>query len=249
MGEKQEWKLDIDPRKHKFFLHTGYHQLPGEWTPETIFNHRLKEARLQFQYAKYDERFPPESYPRLLCLGAGTGAEVLAAMEYGYKAIGIGLLGEEQVNYARSRGVDFRVMDMHDLKFPNKRFDAVYANASVEHCVNPWLVCAEVYATLRDHGLWWMTLDPYQEGCPGADGPKNHHYMILPQWFMCPMFRRSGFRVLYIEDSNLRYQYLVEKLPIEDVPKEQKRNLSNSIFQVLIYRMKLGEEYSNLNSG
>ena len=236
-------QLRIDPIKWNLFLHRGYHQSPDGWTPEAIFNHRLEEARLQLKYAKYDSRFPPTEFPRMLCIGAGTGAEVLVATELGYKALGIGLLGTEQIGYAHSRGVDFRLMDIHDLKFPNESFDVIYANATFEHCMAPWLVCLEAWAVLRDGGRWWMTLEPYQKGCPGDDGPKMEHYMILSQWYMRPMFNRCGFMILDMEDSKLRYWYLLEKLPLELIPTEQKTHKKNSIVDLLEERLELGREY------
>ena len=233
-------ELRLDPRKHFLFLHREIlsHSLRADgsrWTPQTIFDHRLKGARLQLGYMKSGERYPPEEFPRMLMIGAGTGAEVLAAKERGYEAIGTGLLNDEQIAYARSRGVDYRLMDMHDLKFPNESFDVVYAKYSIEHCVNPWLVCLEVYAVLRDYGRWFMALDPYQEGTSGDDGPGGAHYMILPSWFMKPMFLRTGFKILWMEDSNRRYHYLLEKQPIDKI--EMARKVRKPL---LVKRLELG---------
>ncbi|MCK4266507.1 MAG: class I SAM-dependent methyltransferase [Thermoplasmata archaeon] len=229
-------KLKLDYRKHNLFVIEGYRQLPEGHTPESIFNYRLEEARQHMKYSHFKENFPPEEFPRMLCLGAGTGAEVLAAKEYGYDAVGVGILGDIQRTYAESRGVDFRLMDMHDLKFPNESFDVVYAKYSFEHCVNPWLVCAEVYAVLRDYGRWFLLLDPYQ-ATAGASGPKMIHYMILKPWFMNPMFKRSGFRILWMDDSPIRYHYLLEKLPFD------KMEVKYDIKPILKARLELGREY------
>ena len=227
-------ELRLDPRKHNLFLHRD--GLPHGHTPETMFNRRLPAGRSQLRYMKYDERFPPKEFPRMLILGPGHGEEILAAEELGYEAVGIGLLNDEQIDYARSRGLDFRLMDMHDLKFPNESFDVVYAKYSFEHCVNPWLVCAEVYAVLRDYGRWFLLLDPYQ-ATAGASGPKMIHYMILKPWFMNPMFKRSGFRILWMDDSPIRYHYLLEKLPFD------KMEVKYDIKPILKARLELGREY------
>lgn len=236
-------ELVLDPRKHNLFLHReklsySLQEDGTRWTPETIFDHRLEGARLQLGYMKCVERYPPQEFPRMLMIGVGTGAEVLAAEELGYEAIGIGLVNDEQIDYARSRGVDYRLMDMHDLKFPNESFDAVYAKYSIEHCVNPWLVCLEVWAVLRDYGRWFMALDPYQKGTSGDDGPGGLHYMILPSWFMKPMFLRSGFRILWMEDSDRRYQYLLEKQPLDTIEPGRK-----VILPLIKARHELGKEY------
>ena len=228
--------LSLDHRKWRFFLEIGYRQLPDGYTRETIWDYRLWEAREHFKHYKYDERFPPDKFPRMLMLGAGTGAEVKAAQEYGYEAVGIGLLGKEQLEYARSQGVDMRLMDMHDLKFPNESFDVVWCDNSWEHCVHPWLLCTEVWAVLRSYGRWWINLPTWQNS--DKDGPSNQHFMILPPWFMKPMLRRSGFRTLYFEDNEVRYQYLLERLPLEEVGHRNK-----SIIDSLQKRLKIGMGY------
>jgi SAM-dependent methyltransferase len=235
-------ELNIDPRKWRLFLPTSeIRQLPTGYTLQGIWDYRLWEAREHFKYFNYQERFPPGEYPRLLMLGAGTGAEIKAAQEYGYKAVGIGLLPEEQVNFALAQGVDFRLMDMHDLKFPNESFDVVYCSHSFEHCANPWLVCVEVWATLRPYGRWWINLPTWQSS--DKDGPSNQHFSVLPPWFMRPMFKRSGFKELYFEDNEINYQYLLEKLPLNEINVEQASDRAKSLISQLSTRLQIGKEY------
>ncbi|MBA7617628.1 hypothetical protein ES703_24944 [subsurface metagenome] len=174
-------------------------------------------------------------------IGAGTGAELKAAQELGYRPVGIGLLVADQVEYAKSRDVDFRIMDMHDLKFPNESFDVVYCDMSFEHCVNPWLVCMEVWAVLKPYGRWWVNLPTWQSS--DKTGPSINHFMVLPPWFMKPMFRRSGFKELYFEDNNMRYQYLLERLPLEEVEPDPTDHNLKSIIGLLRKRLEIGSEY------
>ena len=234
-------QLSLDSRKWRLFLSMGHHDCPEGHTKESIFEHRLWEATDHFKHFKYEERFPPDKFPRMLMIGAGTGAEIKAAQEYGYKPIGIGLLIPEQVEYAKQQGVDFRVMDMHDLRFPNESFDVAYCDMSFEHCVNPWLVCMEVWTVLRPYGRWWMNLPTWKSS--DKDGPSNQHFMVLPPGFMRPMFKRSGFRELYFEDNEVRYQYLLERLPLEEVDVEQVEHRKKSIVSLLRKRLEIGREY------
>ncbi len=236
-------ELELDQRKWRLFLIIGYRQNPEEFTDEGIFNHRLEEARLHLQYFDYQNRFPREEFPRMLMLGAGTGAEVLAAKELGYDAVGIGFLNQDQVEYAQSRGADMRVMDMHDLKFPNERFDVAFCNHSFEHCQQPWLVCAEVWASLRPGGRWWINLPTWQHS--DKDGPSNEHFMILRPWYMRPMFRRCGFKELYFEDNEARYQFLLEKVPLDEIDPEFSGSgrRKKSMVDQLAKRLEIGREY------
>lgn len=234
-------QLSLDPRKWRLFLPIGYRECPDGYTKETIWDYRLWEATEHFKHFKYKERFPPDKFPRILMIGAGTGAEVKAAQEYGYKPVGIGLLSPEQVIYARQQGVDFRVMDMHDLKFPNGSFDVVYCEHSFEHCVNPWLLCTEIWSVLRPHGRWWIHLPTWQNS--DKDGPSNIHFMILPPWFMKPLFERSGFKILYFEDNDARYQYLLERQPLEEITPEPSGHSEKSIVDLLRRRLEIGREY------
>lgn len=234
--------LSMDQRKWQLFLPIGHRELPEGYTKETIWEYRLWEAGEHFKHFNYTERFPPEQFPRMLMIGAGTGAEVKAAQIYGYKPIGIGLLNLEQTEYAIKQGVDFRIMDMHDLKFPNESFDVAYCDMSFEHCANPWLVCIEVWACLRKSGRWWINLPTWQSS--DKDGPSNMHFMILPPWFMRPMFRRTGFRELYFEDNEVRYQYLLEKMSLEEITDEPRgQEIGKTLQGALRKRLEIGREY------
>lgn len=234
-------ELTLDAKKWRLFLPGGeltYRPDTG-YTIQGIWELRLGQARDRLKYADYQGRFPPDKFPRMLMIGAGTGAEIKAAQEFGYKATGIGFVPFEQLEYAKQQGVDFRIMDMHDLKFPNESFDIVYADSSFEHCLHPWLVCVEVWAVLRPYGRWWLNLPTWQAS--DKDGPTNQHFMVLPPWFMKPMFMRSGFRVIHFEDNEVRYQYLLEKIPMEEMTKLiNSGEIKKSIQEQLRKRLELG---------
>lgn len=235
--------LSMDQRKWRLFLIIGYREKPKGFTYEGIFSHRLEEAKLHLEYFDYQRNFPPDQYPRMIMLGAGTGAEVLAANELGYEAVGVGLLEPEQIEYARSRGVDMRLMDMHDLRFPNESFDIAFCNHSFEHCQQPWMVCMEVWATLRPRGRWWINLPTWQHA--DKDGPSNRHYMILPPWFMKPMFKRCGFKLIHFRDDKMWYQYMLEKMPLSEIDPEIENSgmEKRSLVDQLEKRLEIGSEY------
>jgi len=74
-------------------------------------------------------------------------------------------------------------------------------------------VCMEVWSVLRRGGRWWINLPTWRE----EGGPSKEHYMILPTWFMKPLLEKSGFRIVYSSDESIEYQYLLEKVSLEEI--------------------------------
>jgi SAM-dependent methyltransferase len=95
-----------------------------------------------FQDAKhYFNRGP------FLCLGARTGAEVLALLRLGFKG---------------SQGIDLHPVtdtvvkgDWHAIPFPDGSFANCFTN-SLDHCQDIDKVCAEVRRILQPDGIWFV---------------------------------------------------------------------------------------------
>lgn len=220
----------FDLRKWNLFLVPDYIDMAEGYTFETIFNLRLEEARQQIQVR--NSHFPPSTHPRMLIIGPGPGTEILAAKELGYDATGIGLICEEQYQYALSRcDMKFYRMDMHDIRLPNESFNVIYSHHSFEHCVHPWLVCIEMWAVLRVGGRVFIEM-------PEPDsGLSRNHTMVLPPEFMKKMFEASGFKTL----ENQRHKHLFEKISIEEL---QSSSIGPySVWPHLTKRLELGREY------
>jgi len=219
----------FDIRKWNLFLVPNYKEMAAGHTFETIFNLRFEEAKQYIQ--RCNQEFLPPAYPRMLIIGPGCGGEILAAKELGYDAIGIGLICEEQYQYALSRTVDFYRMDMHDIRIPNGSFDVIYSHHSFEHCVHPWLVCVEMWVLLRVGGRVYVEM-------PEPDsGLSKNHTMILPPEFMKEMFEASGFKTL----KNQRCSHLFEKISMEEL--RSSPNGLRSVWPHLAKRLELGYEY------
>jgi SAM-dependent methyltransferase len=232
--------MSVVSKKWRLFLIEGYRQLPDGWTAEDIFDHRLEEAQMDFIHFKYDERFPPDKFPKMLCIGAGTGAEVLAAKEYGYDAVGIGILNHNQIRYARSRGAIMFNMDMHDIVgLPVESFDVIYSRDSLEHAVAPWIAVAEAWAMLRPGGRWWITMGPYKGDAQDSRGPTNDHFSVLPGWVWDSIFKRSGFKILEKMDDELLFRYLLEKLPLDKIDPEYENHQNLAIVDQLRARLQM----------
>ena len=199
----------------------------------------MREARQDFINFEYMKRFPPTKFKKMLCIGAGTGAEVLAANELGYEAVGIGVLNNKQLAYAVNRGVDMLSMDMHDIRLPVESFDVLYSRDSLEHSVAPWIACMEAWAMLRPLGRWWITMGPYKGAAMDSRGPTNDHFSVLPGWIWDSIFRRSGFHILEKMDDEIYFQYLLMKQPLSEIDPEPENNQNLSIVDQLEARLRM----------
>lgn len=104
---------------------------------------------------------------RVLDLGAGTCHESEWFVGAGLDVVAIDL-SPENVERCRARGVDARVGDFYDLKFPDESFDAVWAMSSLLHVPDRDLpiVLAEIDRVLRPGGL----VQAGMWGGPGTEG-------------------------------------------------------------------------------
>lgn len=92
----------------------------------------------------------PEAGERVLDLGCGGGTLTEALVAQGCQVVGVDG-SEEQVEAARARGLDARVMDAHALPFDGE-FDAVFSNAALHWMRDPDAVIDGVWRSLVPGG-------------------------------------------------------------------------------------------------
>ena len=92
----------------------------------------------------------PRAGERLLDLGCGDGRLTLALRQAGCVVVGVDA-SASQVEAARRRGLDARVMDGQALDFDGV-FDAVFSNAALHWMKRPDLVLQGVWKALRPGG-------------------------------------------------------------------------------------------------
>jgi SAM-dependent methyltransferase len=135
---------------------------------------RLQQSKLQYlDLASHEARFRKalgermqasglvSAGTRVLCLGARLGAEVAAFRDLGAFAVGVDL----------NPGTDNPWVlygDFHDLEYPDACLDLIYSN-SLDHCLEPGKVLAEVRRLVRTDGHFLVEADPGEQDPNGAE--------------------------------------------------------------------------------
>src|SRR5213593_296011 len=117
------------------------------WDPDTY----AKNARFVSDLAtEVLELLSPQPRERILDLGCGDGALTENLLRAGCSVVGIDS-SPEQVEAARRRGLDARVLTAESLPF-DREFDAVFSNAVLHWIRDQAAVVSSVYRTLRPGG-------------------------------------------------------------------------------------------------
>ncbi len=117
----------------------------------------------------------------VLCIGSGAGEECQHISSLGTnRLVGIDL-SEGLVEYAKKDNLDlnFSVMDMEHLGFPDRSFDFVFSNL-VFHYVDNWdLIFAEIERVLKPNGtLLFSTDHPVKWGAAFEKSPVERSHIL-----------------------------------------------------------------------
>lgn len=168
-----------------------------------------KETFIPFveTFSKYA---PPNSYPNILNIGAGCGAETAVLREKGYDALGI-TFGKDNIKYAKEKfGIDLLEMDMHNLQFPDRFFDGAFMIQTFEHAFSPWLLIIELRRVLKDGGMVFLDVpDPDDE----AMLKTIWHTSVLYSNQIKALFWKAGFKEVADLSQKHRLAFLFAKIP------------------------------------
>lgn len=99
--------------------------------PESLSNATERENMPQrFLDVRDDFVRELEKGNRVLSAGFGAGHDMEFLGQKGLEVVGIDL-SDQNVEYARSRGLDARKMDMTDTDLPENHFDGIWCNAAI----------------------------------------------------------------------------------------------------------------------
>jgi len=173
--------------------------------------HKLKISDFKDSFKRFTSYFNSKKDFKALCIGAGTGQEVISLQELGVDTIGVDIIP------CKPHVING---DMHDLQFENNSFDYVYTNV-IGHSINPQKMISEIERVLRPDGLVHLQLqfkihqNEYTEFIidnPFYDvtalfeqsycihmSPINHDYS--------PNFIDMDFEIIFQKDKNLSALY------------------------------------------
>jgi len=170
--------------------------LVADTMPQEAVNHYVEIIK---------EQMPPDKFPEVLDIGAGDGTLVKALRDAGYRAEGI-TFGEENIRAAKQKyNVDLAFMDMHNLRYPPKSFDAITCIHTFEHALAPHMVVGEMRAVLKDGGRVFLAV-------PDPDNPQSQtiwHTNLLRRDQIIKLFEYWGFQLL----NETGWFFTFEKLP------------------------------------
>ncbi len=108
-----------------------------------------KDAR--FRYERVVSRVLPfipdqdRPFKRVVCVGCRNIYELREFQKHGFRDVkGVDLVSVHH---------DIQIMDMHDLKFPDRSIDVIYSADSLEHAYDPALAAKNFLRVLRPDGL------------------------------------------------------------------------------------------------
>jgi ubiquinone/menaquinone biosynthesis C-methylase UbiE len=158
----------------------------------------------------------------LLEIGAGAGKDSLFFQDNDMDVTCIDL-SPEMVKLCKQKGLSVQVMDMADLKFPEKSFDAVYTFNSLLHIpkTDLPLVLKNIQMVLKPNGLFHLGIygkEDEFEGIWEKDSytPKRFFAFysdenikqITGQYFQLSSFKRVTF-----DGSDIHFQCLILRKP------------------------------------
>jgi len=161
----------------------------------------------------------------VLEIGAGSGIDAQAFVAAGFAMTCVDL-SPVSIRLCRDKGLEAAVMDFGDLRFPDERFDAVYANNCLLHVPAADLpgVLREIRRVLRPGGsLFYGTYGGRDhEGIYAKDTYRPQRFFSFHtdeglQEIVRRLFGILWFRAVDVdeEDSDLHYQALLLQKPAD----------------------------------
>lgn len=125
---------------------------------------------------------------RILDVGCGQGWALKLFGKLGYQAVGITLGPDYDV--CKAAGYDVRPMNLHDIDFPDARFDLVWCRHALEHSIFPLFTLHEMKRVAVPGGLIYVEVPAPNTACHHEKNP--NHYSMFEKIVWHELFKKAN---------------------------------------------------------
>ncbi len=123
----------------------------------------------------------------ILDLGCSDGWLLEQFKNMGFEATGI-TISKRDYEVAKSRGLNVKVADMHNLPCENESFDLVWMRNVLEHSLNPKTVMWEIKRVLKPEGCLFLVY-------PSMIWKGSDHYSLMEEDKVVELIKEVGLKV------------------------------------------------------
>jgi SAM-dependent methyltransferase len=184
----------------------------SESAPDTLRKNVMHQA---FSIDFYQEI--PKNFVSILDVGCSDGWMCKHFIDDGKAAIGINdFLYVTDHEFIKNNKLDIRIMDMHQLKFKDKSFDAIWLRHTLEHSIAPLIVLSECQRILKLGGYIFIALPPY------PDPPEYYpgHYSLIPMFQLEYFMKIYRFEIISLYKKVLSWERTGDNLEIRCVARK-----------------------------
>lgn len=185
---------------------------PERIIPEATFGGPLATHLKRYHFAQL---FCKDKVVLDAACGVGYGSYYLA--EVARKVIGVDI-SEEAIGYAKKHyqrdNIQFKIMDIHNLEFPNESFDIVCSFETLEHLDDPERFVSKVKHLLKDDGIFIVSTPQVKST---TYYPKNpYHKVEFSYKGLEDLLKRYFIKVEILGQRRLQsiFHYYLQKIDI-----------------------------------
>ncbi|HZK75553.1 MAG TPA: class I SAM-dependent methyltransferase [Candidatus Kapabacteria bacterium] len=174
------------------------HYSLDDWDLETI---------LELLKKKDETRYPiPDTRPKLLEIGCGTGVFLAKAREHGFECAGLEL-SSYAAEFVRKMGIPVETKSIEEADFAEHSWDAIVMREVIEHLPHPMESLKTIHKWLKPGGVLFMATGNYdspERKLRGAEWfyfmPEGHLYYFSNRT-MAKYLRKAGFRTVRVTNQ------------------------------------------------
>jgi len=157
----------------------SYNQYTKKWAEKLRSGKNTAHEFLE-KPAMY-KKLPDLSDKSILCVGCGTGEECDYLMKQGAKRV-VGIdISSGLIEYAKKSypKIEFHVMDMEKIEFPDNSFDYIYSSLTM-HYVDDWVKpLTEIRRVLKNKGIFlFSTHHPVKWGAEKVEEDSQKTFLM-----------------------------------------------------------------------